>query len=382
MTMSDSLQKTQQTLWHQISQTIEQQQGLPFADFMRMALYQPGCGYYSAGLKKFGRDGDFITAVELGSLFAQSLARQFAEIIEPLPKAVIMELGAGSGRFCADVLTALNDMDQSGRYLPEQYLILEVSADLKQQQQQRINTLPNDLSQRVQWLDAPPKEQFNGVIFANEVIDALPVEVFRYKDNDYRRLVLNLEKDQLVEQWHAFPDDLQAQLNAKKLDLPDGYRSEFIPNLNDWMQSITGSLNKGLVLFVDYGYGRDVYYHPERNTGTLVCHQRHQANFNPYHDVGAQDITAFVDFTAVAEALKAADCTVVGFNHQMDLLMGLGVEQLLSTEGDYSDYYQRAGELKQLMMPSEMGERFKCIAAVKDIAIPLSGFTNNRLHLL
>ena len=382
MTMSDSLQKTQQTLWHQISQTIEQQQGLPFADFMRMALYQPGCGYYSAGLKKFGRDGDFITAVELGSLFAQSLARQFAEIIEPLPKAVIMELGAGSGRFCADVLTALNDMDQSGRYLPEQYLILEVSADLKQQQQQRINTLPNDLSQRVQWLDAPPKEQFNGVIFANEVIDALPVEVFRYKDNDYRRLVLNLEKDQLVEQWHAFPDDLQAQLNAKKLDLPDGYRSEFIPNLNDWMQSITGSLNKGLVLFVDYGYGRDVYYHPERSTGTLVCHQRHQANFNPYHDVGAQDITAFVDFTAVAEALKAADCTVVGFNHQMDLLMGLGVEQLLSTEGDYSDYYQRAGELKQLMMPSEMGERFKCIAAVKDIAIPLSGFTNNRLHLL
>lgn len=380
--MSDSLQKTQQTLWHQISQTIEQQQGLPFADFMRMALYQPGCGYYSAGLKKFGRDGDFITAVELGSLFAQSLARQFAEIIEPLPKAVIMELGAGSGRFCADVLTALNDMDQSGRYLPEQYLILEVSADLKQQQQQRINTLPNDLSQRVQWLDAPPKEQFNGVIFANEVIDALPVEVFRYKDNDYRRLVLNLEKDQLVEQWHAFPDDLQAQLNAKKLDLPDGYRSEFIPNLNDWMQSITGSLNKGLVLFVDYGYGRDVYYHPERSTGTLVCHQRHQANFNPYHDVGAQDITAFVDFTAVAEALKAADCTVVGFNHQMDLLMGLGVEQLLSTEGDYSDYYQRAGELKQLMMPSEMGERFKCIAAVKDIAIPLSGFTNNRLHLL
>ena len=378
--MSDSLKQTQQTLWHQITQAIEQNNGLPFADFMRMALYQPGCGYYSAGLKKFGRAGDFITAVELGSLFAQSLARQFAEVMEQLQQPVILELGAGSGRFCADVLTALDAMDKSGRYLPERYYILEVSADLKQQQQQHIDHLPEQLSRRVEWLDTPPKQTFNGVIFANEVLDALSVEVFQFKDNDYQRLVLDLKQDELVEHWHDFPEDLLAQIKAKDLTLPDGYRSEFIPHLNDWMAEITQHLNKGLVLFVDYGYGRDVYYHPERNTGTLVCHQRHQANFNPYHDVGAQDITAFVDFTSVAEALKAADCEVVGFNNQMDLLMGLGIESLLSNEGDYSDYYARATELKQLMMPSEMGEKFKCIAAVKKLDIPLSGFATNRLY--
>jgi len=378
--MSDSLQQTQRTLWHQITQAIEQHNGLSFADFMRMALYQPGCGYYSAGLKKFGRAGDFITAVEIGSLFAKSLARQFAEVIEPLAQPVILELGAGSGRFCVDVLTALDNMCSSGQYLPQHYLILEVSADLKQQQQQHIKTLPVHLSERVQWLEEPPDEEFDGVIFANEVLDALPVEVFQFKNNNYQRLMLELVSNKLVEQWRNFPDDLLSQIKAKALNLADGYRSEFIPHLNDWIAGITQNLNQGLVLFIDYGYGRDVYYHPERHSGTLVCHQRHQANFNPYHDVGAQDITAFVDFTAVAEALKAADCEVVGFNNQMDLLMDLGVEKLLSIDGNYSEYYERTSELKQLMMPSEMGERFKCIAALKGLDMSLSGFNTNRLY--
>lgn len=380
--MSDSLQQAQKTLWDQITRTIKKHNELSFADFMRMALYQPGCGYYSAGLKKFGREGDFITAVELGSLFAQSLARQFAEVMVALDQPRILELGAGSGRFCADVLTALDSMDSSGHYLPEHYLILEVSADLKQQQQQHMKNLPGHLRQRIQWLDAPPDDEFNGVIFANEVLDALPVEVFQYTDQDYQRLMLTIKDDELVEQWRDFPDDLLSQIKAKSLNLSDGYRSEFIPYLDDWVNSITQHMSQGLVLFIDYGYGRDVYYHPERNSGTLVCHQRHQANFNPYHDVGAQDITAFVDFTAVAEALQAADCDVVGFNNQMDLLMGLGVESLLTQEGDYSAYYERATELKQLMMPTEMGEKFKCIAALKNLSMPLSGFTKNRLYNL
>lgn len=380
--MSDSLKQTQHALWQQISTAIKNNNGLPFVDFMRMALYQPGLGYYSAGLKKFGRAGDFITAVEIGSLFARSLARQFAEVMVHLDGAVILELGAGSGRFCADVLTALDTMDNAGRYLPEHYLILEVSADLKQQQHTRIEQLPKHLRRRVQWLDQPPAQDFNGIIFANEVLDALPVEVFQYKNNQFRRLVLALDNGKLVEQWRDFPDKLLAQIKAKGLTLADGYRSEFIPNLHEWVSGISRHLIQGLVMFVDYGYGRDVYYHPERNTGTLVCHQRHQANFNPYHDVGAQDITAFVDFTAVAEALKAAGCEVVGFNNQMDLLMGLGVENLLSNDANYSDYYARATELKQLMMPSEMGERFKCIAALKNLSMSLSGFSTNRLYHL
>lgn len=378
--MSDSLEHIQHDLWQHITAAIKDNNGLPFVDFMRMALYQPGLGYYSAGLKKFGQAGDFITAVELGSLFAQSLARQFAEVMEQLEQPIILELGAGSGRFCADTLTALDGMDSAGRFLPTQYLILEVSADLKHQQQQTISNLPVHLSNRVHWLDEPPGHEFNGVIFANEVLDALPVEVFQFKDDNYQRLTLQLDNDKLVEQWRDFPNDLLAQLTAKNLSLTDNYRSEFIPYLDGWIAGITQHLNQGLVLFIDYGYGRDVYYHPERHTGTLVCHQRHQANFNPYHDVGAQDITAFVDFTAVAEALTSADCDVVGFNNQADLLMGLGVESLLSNHGDYSEYYARATELKQLMMPTEMGEKFKCMAALKNMDTALSGFRSNRLY--
>ncbi len=377
--MSQSLQHTQQALWQHIATAIEENNGISFAEFMAKALYQPGLGYYSAGLKKFGKAGDFITAVELGSLFAITLADQFSEILQQIDNPVVLELGAGSGRFCADMLTALSVKDKP-EYLPEHYYILEVSADLKQQQQEHIAQLPDALKKRVTWLDSPPTENFNGVIFANEVLDALPVEVFQYKNDNFQRLMLKLEDKKLVEYWQAFPDDLQQQLQAKQLTLSNGYRSEFIPHLNEWLTTITNSLNKGMVLFIDYGYGRRVYYHPERHTGTIVCHQRHQANFNPYHDVGAQDITAFVDFTAVAEGLKAAGCEVVGFNNQADLLLNLGIEKNLDSDGDYSDYYAQASELKQLVLPTEMGERFKCIAAVKNIDSPLLGFSINRLY--
>lgn len=377
--MSQSLQHTQQALWQHIATAIEENNGISFADFMAKALYQPGLGYYSAGLKKFGKDGDFITAVELGSLFAATLAEQFGEILQQVNNPVVLELGAGSGRFCADMLTALAAKNKP-ECLPDHYYILEVSADLKQQQQAHIAQLPDALKQRVSWLDAPPTEDFNGLIFANEVLDALPVEVFQYQDNAYQRLMLKLEDNKLMEYWQPFPDDLQQQLQAKQLTLTNGYRSEFIPHLNDWLATITKPLHKGSVIFIDYGYGRPVYYHPERHTGTLVCHQRHQANFNPYHDVGLQDITAFVDFTAVAEGLKAATCDVVGFNNQADLLLSLGIEKKLDGDGDYSDYYAQASELKQLVLPTEMGERFKCIAAVKNMGHRLTGFAINRLY--
>lgn len=377
--MSQSLQHTQQALWQHITDAIEENNGISFAEFMGKALYQPGLGYYSAGLKKFGKAGDFITAVELGSLFADTLAEQFGEVLQQVDNPVVLELGAGSGRFCADILTALAAKNKP-ELIPNHYYILEVSGDLKQQQQERIAQLPDALKQCVTWLDAPPTEAFNGVIFANEVLDALPVEVFQYQNNAFQRLMLKLENNQLVEHWQPFPADLQQQLETKKLSLANGYRSEFIPNLNDWIMTITNSLNKGMVLFIDYGYGRPIYYHPERHTGTIVCHQRHQANFNPYHDVGLQDITAFVDFTAVAEGLKAAGNNVVGFNNQADLLMALGIEKKLDAEGDFSDYYAQASELKQLLLPTEMGERFKCIAALKNMDCSLTGFAINRLY--
>ncbi|WP_154224209.1 class I SAM-dependent methyltransferase [Marinicella rhabdoformis] len=374
--MTSSAQQISNTLQHKITQEINNKGSISFARFMEMALYHPGLGYYSAGLKKFGKEGDFITSPELGSLFAQSHAQLFQPVLEKHDDAVIFELGAGMGSFCHDLLLALDKLDQ----LPQAYWILEVSADLKHQQQQKIAQLPNHLADKVMWLDGLPEQPFNGVIFGNEVLDALPVEVFRYQNNEYHRLMLKNDNDLLSESWQPFSSELAQQLNDKKLNLPNGYRSEFIPNLNQWLTSVTTQLQSGLIWWVDYGYGAPAYYHPQRNEGTLVCHQRHEANFNPYQSVGLQDITAFVDFTHVAECLSNLDCEVKGFGTQADVLMAAGIDKLLQPEGDFVDYYQLASEMKQLMLPTEMGEKFKVLAATKNHKGDISGFENNRLY--
>lgn len=374
--MTESIQQISESLQHRITQKINQKGAISFAEFMRMALYEPGLGYYSAGLKKIGQGGDFITSPELGPLFATTLAAVFAPVLQGLKEGVILELGAGSGRFCCDVLKAL---DAKGA-LPEAYWILEVSADLKHTQQQQVAGLPEKLSQRVRWLDTPPDQSFSGIIFGNEVIDALPVEVFRYQNQGYQRLMLSNENGRLTEQWHSFGADLDEQIEAKRLSLPEGYRSEFIPNLQAWVASVTAQLESGLVMWVDYGYGAKAFYHPERHQGTLVCHQRHQANFNPYQSVGLQDITAFVDFTAVASALDALGFKIQGFSHQGDFLISAGLPELLNQAQDYAGYYQQVNEMKQLVLPTEMGDKFKVLAATKGGIDGVLGFDHNRLH--
>jgi SAM-dependent MidA family methyltransferase len=376
--MSDTLLQINQALQHKITSEIKQKGVISFAEFMAMALYEPGLGYYSAGLNKIGEAGDFITSSELGSLFAQCHANVFADVFKQLTAPVLVELGAGTGQFCFDILVALNDLE----ILPEKYLIVEVSADFKKVQSEKIKQLPQALQQKVEWLDRPPESNFEGIIFANEVIDALPVEVFKVENSDYQQLVLTKEKEQLVEQWQPFPPNIAQMLNDLELDLPDGYRSEFLPQLNAWVSAITKNLKKGMVMFVDYGYGRSTYYHPQRSSGTLVCQRRHQANFNPYQDIGLQDITAFVDFTAVAEALELADCQVVGYSTQGDFLVNAGIHQFLNPEDDFKDYYQLVSEMKQLVLPEEMGEKFKTIAAVKRLKPKIKGFKNSRWNEL
>ncbi|MCX7552322.1 SAM-dependent methyltransferase [Marinicella sp. S1101] len=371
--MSDSLEKIKSSLQHKISTQIKQKGAISFAEFMRMALYEPGLGYYSAGLHKFGKAGDFVTSSELGDLFAQCHASCFAEILPTISSPVIFELGAGSGQFCVDVLLALDELN----CLPDAYWIFEVSGALKQTQQEAVKQLPAALADRVKWLHAPPDEVFNGIIYANEVLDALPVEVFRFKHDQYQRLMLTDEAGQLTETWDDFPADLSAQLTQKELQLAAGYRSEFIPNLSAWFASVVKNLQQGAVLMVDYGYGRPTYYHPQRHTGTLVCHRRHQANFNPYQDVGLQDITAFVDFTAVAEAMESVGLTVCGFTNQADFLLNNGIDKHLDADGEYQTYFQQVTEMKQLVMPEEMGEKFKVIAAHRNLPLNLSGFSVN-----
>ncbi len=372
------LSKISRSLQHRITEKIKQKGAISFAEFMAMALYEPGLGYYSAGLAKLGVAGDFVTSSELGYLFARCHASFFAQVLQQLTAPHLFELGAGTGRFCCDVLTALDALG----VLPDQYVILEVSADLKTVQQEQVAQLPPHLSERVHWIDQPPERAFEGVVFANEVLDALPVEVFQYKDDRYFRLMLTDQKGQLTEVWQPFNASMQQHLTAMDLQLAAGYRSEFLPQLASWMSSVTQSLKKGLVLMVDYGYSRNTYYHPQRNQGTLVCHRRHQANFNPYQDVGLQDITAFVDFTAVAEAMGEADLHVVGYTTQADFLLATNIDQWLDPEGAYVDYYGLVAEMKKLVLPDEMGEKFKSILATKNFEMELSSFNPNRLHEL
>ena len=374
-----SLKQHSLALTEIIRQRIAEDNSISFAQFMNMALYQPGLGYYSAGTHKFGKDGDFVTSPELGDLFAKCLAQQFKQVLNTIEVPVIMELGAGTGQFCYDCLLELEKLD----CLPEKYYILEVSADLQHRQQQKINSLPKALAQTVEWIQTPPTDQFDGIIFANEVIDALAVEVFKIEKNKFKQMKVGFSSD-FKKEWTDFPSHLEKQLLNKKLDLVEGFESEFIPYLSDWLQTISVGLKKGALFFVDYGYERSSYYHQQRNQGTLVCHFQHQANFDYFKNIGIQDITAFVDFTAVAEAADECGLSVDGYTTQAHFLMSLGIQNKLGdSETEFAQYYQKSTEMKKLTMPNEMGEKFKVMALSRNFNEELIGFSfSNQLHLL
>ncbi len=352
---------------------------ISFATFMQMSLYYPGFGYYSSGNYKFGKQGDFITAPELGSLFAKSLASQFSQVTKSLDNPIILELGAGTGQFAYDCLVELDKL----KALPEKYYILEVSADLQQRQVKKIQELPKHLSQLLEWISQPLADKFNGVIFANEVVDALPVEVFRFHNNQYQQMQVTWDSG-FQKTWGKFPKNQLKQIEDKNLVLNEGYISEFIPHLNSWLNSITQNLNQGVVIFVDYGYERNAYYHPQRSEGTLICFYQHQANCNYFQNIGIQDMTAFVDFTALAEAGDSCGLDVDGFTTQAHFLMALGIQNHLGdSQNDYKSYYQNTTEMKKLTLPNEMGEKFKVMAFSKNYGDELIGFTfSNQLHLL
>ena len=367
------------TLQNLIRDRIEQEKSISFKDFMQMALYQPGFGYYSSGVHKFGAQGDFVTAPEIGPLFARTLAQQFKEIIATIPQAVIVELGAGTGRFCCDCLLEL----ERQKALPEKYYILEVSADLQDRQKQKIAKLPEEIQKRVQWIQQPLQQAFEGIVFANEVLDAMPVEVFRKHDDAYQQMRVIWDEG-FKQQWQSMPMELNQQLENKSLDLAESYVSEFVPNLSAWLKTITENLTQGVVLFVDYGYDRSAYYHPQRDEGTLICFHQHQANFNYFANIGLQDMTAFVDFTAIAEAADDCDLSVDGYTTQAHFLIALEIQNLLGeSEKNYEQYYKRSTEVKKLTLPNEMGEKFKVMALSRNIDAELKGFElSNQLHLL
>lgn len=339
---------------------------IPFSRYMELALYAPGLGYYSAGASKFGAQGDFVTAPELGMVFARSVAEAVAPVLRELgPGATLLELGGGSGAFAQAALGRLAELDA----LPDSYALLEPSADLRQRQHELLRAaLPESLTRRVSWLDAPPQGDWHGVLFANEVLDALPTPRFAIGEGEvYEEYVVVGGDDRFGTVLRPADALVSGAVGHVERNLgqpfAEGYRSEILPQLPYWIQAVAGALRRGAMLFVDYGYPRREYYLPERRDGTLVCHYRHRAHGDPFFLPGLQDLTAFVDFTALAEAGVGAGFDFAGYCSQASFLIGNGLAgQLEAIESlPEPERMRRKHEVKRLTLPGEMGERFQAM---------------------
>jgi SAM-dependent MidA family methyltransferase len=348
---------------------------ISFERFMDLALYAPGLGYYSGGAQKLGKGGDFTTAPEVSSLFGACVAVQCAEILRSLKAGSLLEIGAGSGRLAADILARLEKQAQ----LPENYWILEISADLRRRQREYLEWKLPHLLHRVRWLDGPLDEPFDGLILANEVLDALPVTRFRWQANAVEELGVEIRGENFA--WAARPANaamlrICGELSDASGPWEDGYVSEYCARVGAWARAVTQSLRRGAVLWFDYGLPRAQYYLPERRDGTLVCHFRQRLSFDPFANVGLQDISAWVDFTRVAEASREAGFELAGFTTQAHFLAGVGLdkEMRLAAGGDEIQFARLANQARQLILPGEMGERFKAMVWLRDLSIPLSGF--------
>jgi len=336
---------------------------ISFARFMELALYAPGLGYYAAGARKFGADGDFVTAPEISALFGECLAVTAADVLRQTG-GDILELGPGSGKLAHDILVTLDEMNS----LPAHYLLLEVSADLRQRQQQRLATLPPALAERASWLDELPRE-FVGIIIANEVLDVVPVHLLVWRSDRCLERGVALEGGQFA--WRDVPL-VSSELVAAAAEIrrnylgdapPDGYLSEFSPAAAGLVSSLGQSLKRGAMLMIDYGFRGAEFYHRDRSTGTLMCHYRHYAHPDPLRFPGLQDITAHVDFTQVADAGMAAGLTLAGYTTQAQFLLASGLTERLSRvdSSNTIQYLPLTNQVQRLVSPAEMGEFFKVI---------------------
>lgn len=352
-----------------------------FSDYMHDALYTPGLGYYSGATQKFGAEGDFITSPELTPLFGQALAAQVAEIMaQSAPE--VLEVGAGTGHLAADLVL---ELDRLGR-CPARYAILEVSGELRQRQADTLATRAPHLADRVIWLDTLP-ERFSGAAVANEVLDVMPVHLLVWRDNALFERGVVRAGDGFA--WADRPADARLRDAADALNAPMPTEGEYVSELNlagpAWMADWGARLDRGALLMIDYGYPRAEYYLPSRSSGTLLCYFRHQAHGDPFKWPGLNDITAFVDFTAMAEGAFAGGLDVYGYTNQAAFLFNCGILDRLAERGDQTkpDYIRAARAVQRLTTPQEMGELFKVLAVGKGMAEPMLGFTRgNRLHTL
>lgn len=369
---------------------------LSFCEVMQQLLHAPGLGYYSAGATKIGADGDFITAPEISSFFGYAIAQQCAEVLAETGGS-ILEFGAGLGTLARDILLQLENDD----CLPESYFIVEISADLRQRQQQLFEQSAPHLLSKVIWLDKLPEKGFKGIILANEVLDAMPVHLFEQTEDGIKELQVNGKDADNTEgkgdDWTLdFADELSPALKdwlsreeIKQLGLPIGYRSEVNLAMEGWISALSDCLQQGVILLIDYGFPRHEYYLQDRVSGTLICHYRHHSHEQVFYLPGLQDITAHVDFTAVAEAAVNADLSVSGFTNQASFLCSCGILHMAeqTADGDLQTQMQISQQIRKLIMPEEMGELFKVIALSRGLSGKLStnlkGFSlSDRRHSL
>jgi SAM-dependent MidA family methyltransferase len=332
---------------------------ISFARYMELALHEPGLGYYAAGARKLGAGGDFVTAPELSPLFGRALARQIAQILEP--GEAVLEFGAGSGALAEVLISELKDIE---------YKILETSPELQQRQQQRLGN-------RAKWLDRLP-ERFSGVMIANEVVDAMPVHALAWTPAGILERGVCANEGQLawsdrVAQGLVF--SISKNLN---IELPPSgrYESELGVFARLWMRSLGRLLERGAILVIDYGFPAREYFHPQRSMGTLACHYRHHVHADPFYLPGLQDITAHVDFSALARAASEAGLAILGYANQAQFLVNCGITELLEREdpADAKRYLPVASAVQKLLSPAEMGELFKVLAVGKGVEASLIGF--------
>ena len=350
---------------------------ISFAEYMHHALYAPGLGYYAAGARKFGAAGDFVTAPEVSAVFGRVLARQCAAVFDSIERPALLEVGAGSGRLAVDLLTKLAELEA----LPGEYLILEVSADLRERQKALLRAEVPELCDRVAWVDGWPASH-RGVIVANEVLDALPVERFVRRSGQVMQLCVTVDGERFAITERTAPDYLATAVEQIEQELgrplPDSYVSEVCVAVPRWIADLAGALREGSAFLFDYGVSRQEYYAADRSGGWLRCHFRHHAHEDPLILPGIQDITAWVDFTAVAAAAAASGLDVIGFTTQARFLIDGGLDAELPEMADLPiDAQLRvANEVKMLTLPAEMGEHFKCMGLNRGTAPRPAAFRN------
>lgn len=363
-------------LAERIRQKISAAGSIGFDDFMHTALYEPGLGYYMGGAVRFGADGDFITAPELSPMFGSCIATQCQDVLRTSGGG-ILEFGAGSGLLAASVLKALEE----SQTLPEQYSILELSPSLRERQQQTIATHVAGALERVRWISELPKVPFNGVVLANEILDAFPVKVLRATKGEIFERQVTVREGEF--DWLDVPAEpglaarFRSCVPAEIIAGESDYVSEINIGIESWIADLARITRRAVALIIDYGFPRNEYFHPHRTAGTLMCHFRHRTHNDPFYLPGLQDLTASIDFTAVAEAAIASELSVLGFAEQSSFLLSNGlldVAERRAANAREAQQQRIAHETKVLTLPTEMGARFKVMALGKDYNLPLRGF--------